>query len=100
MGHHWPYLLWKNRNKMVSLYGDDVDGGRKEDEICQQPFLIGESYSLLRLRLYRGCTWRMTRIYLRIVGAEPGDAMFGILVGNQTVYRVNILSLEPMTEKY
>jgi len=72
---------WKNRNKIVSLYGDDVDGDGKEDDDIANSLFIGESLQSIYGYDYIGVVQEDDTEYIENVGAEPGDAMFRDISG-------------------
>ena len=72
---------WKNRNKIVSLYGDDVDGDGKEDDDIANSLFIGESLDAIYGYDYIGVVQEDDTEYIANVGAEPGDPMFRDISG-------------------
>lgn len=72
---------WQNRNKIVSLYGDDIDGDGKEDDDISNSLFIGESLGTIYGYDYIGVVQEDDTEYIANVGAEPGDAMFRDISG-------------------
>lgn len=73
--------FWQNRNKIVSLYGDDVDGDGKEDDDIANSLFIGESLGSIYGYDYIGVVQEDDTEYIENVGAEPGDPMFRDISG-------------------
>ncbi|WP_339710621.1 TonB-dependent receptor [uncultured Kriegella sp.] len=72
---------WQNRNKIVSLYGDDIDGDGKEDDDISNSLFIGEPIETIYGYDYIGVVQEDDTEYIANVGAEPGDAMFRDISG-------------------
>ncbi len=72
---------WQNRNEIVSLYGDDIDGDGKEDDDISNSLFIGESLGTIYGYEYIGVVQEDDTEYIENVGAEPGDAMFRDISG-------------------
>jgi len=73
--------FWQNRNKIVSLYGDDNDGDGKEDDDIANSLFIGKSLGAIYGYEYVGVVQEDDTEYIENVGAEPGDPMFKDLSG-------------------
>jgi TonB-linked SusC/RagA family outer membrane protein len=74
--------FWMNRNKVASLYGDDLDGDGKEDDDIGNRLFIGKSLGAIYGYEYIGVVQEDDTDYITNVGAEPGDPMFKDLDGD------------------
>ncbi len=74
-------IFWQNRNKVVSLYGDDIDGDGKEDDDISNNLFIGKSLFPIYGYEYIGVVQEDDTEYLANVGGEPGDPMFKDISG-------------------
>lgn len=72
---------WKNRNEIVSLYGDDIDGDGVEDDDISNSLFIGESLGAIYGYEYIGVVQESDTQYIADTGASPGDAMYRDLDG-------------------
>lgn len=78
-------IFWQNRNKIVSLYGDDIDGDGKEDDDIANNLFIGKSLGAIYGYEYIGVVQEDDTDYIANVGAQPGDAMFKDISGPEGV---------------
>ena len=74
--------LWKNKNELVSLYGDDLDGDGREDDDISNNLFIGESLGAIYGYEFVGVAQETDTEYLTLNGGVPGDPMFNDLDGN------------------
>lgn len=78
-------IFWQNRNKVVSLYGDDIDGdGREEDDIANNLF-IGQSLGAIYGYEYIGVVQETDTEYIAANTAQGGDPMFRDLDGDGVI---------------
>ncbi|MDO6605198.1 SusC/RagA family TonB-linked outer membrane protein [Arenibacter palladensis] len=73
--------FWQNRNKVISLYGDDNDGDGKEDDDIANDLFIGKSLGAIYGYKYIGVVQEDDIEYIANVGAKPGDPMFKDISG-------------------
>ena len=78
-------IFWQNRNKIVSLYGDDVNGDGKEDDDISNNLFIGKSLDAIYGYEYIGVVQEDDTEYITNVGAMPGDPMFKDISGPEGV---------------
>ncbi|MEQ9290139.1 MAG: TonB-dependent receptor [Cyclobacteriaceae bacterium] len=74
--------FWRNRNKVVELYGDDVDGDGVEDDDIANSLFIGESLGAIYGYKYIGVVQEDDTEYTSANGAQGGDPMFEDLDGD------------------
>ena len=74
-------IFWQNRNKIISLYGDDVDGDGKEDDDLSNGLFIGESLDAIYGYEFIGIVQEDDTEYITNVGALPGDPKFKDISG-------------------
>lgn len=74
-------LFWQNRNKIQSLYGDDIDGDGIEDDDIANSLFIGKSLSAIYGFEFIGVVQEDDTEYIAKVGAQPGDPMFRDISG-------------------
>ncbi|WP_159019881.1 SusC/RagA family TonB-linked outer membrane protein [Algibacter sp. L3A6] len=79
----WTSTLtyWNNRNKIVTLYGDDIDGDGIEDDDISNSLFIGKSLGAQYGYEYIGVVQENDTQYIADNGAQPGDPMFRDLDG-------------------
>ncbi|UZR98967.1 SusC/RagA family TonB-linked outer membrane protein [Chondrinema litorale] len=75
-------VLWKNRNIVESLYGDDNDGDGVEDDDIANSLFIGKSLGAIYGYEYIGVVQEDDTDYIENTGAVPGDPMFRDLNGD------------------
>ncbi len=73
--------FWRNRNKVVSLFGDDNDNDGIEDDDIGNGLFIGESLGTIYGFEYIGVVQEEDTQYIADTGAVPGDPMFRDLDG-------------------
>lgn len=86
-GVNWTSGLsfWRNRNKVVRIYGDDIDGDGKEDDDLANNLFIGESLGAIFGYDFTGVVQEGDTEYLASNGGEPGDPMFRDLNGDGVI---------------
>ncbi|MDO5969604.1 TonB-dependent receptor [Flavivirga aquimarina] len=67
---------WRNRNEIVSLYGDDIDGDGVEDDDISNSLFIGKPLGAQYGYEYIGVVQESDTQYITDNGAQPGDPMF------------------------
>ncbi|MBI0398366.1 TonB-dependent receptor [Cyclobacterium marinum] len=78
-------MFWKNRNKLVELYGDDNDGDGVEDDDLSNGLFIGKPLNGIYGYVYNGVVQEADTEYIENTGAVPGDAKFKDLSGPEGV---------------
>jgi len=73
--------FWQNRNKVVSLYGDDLDEDGKEDDDISNNLFIGKPLGAIYGYDYIGVVQEDDIEYIENTGAAPGDAMYRDISG-------------------
>ncbi|MCG8311410.1 MAG: TonB-dependent receptor [Cytophagales bacterium] len=74
-------IFWRNRNKIESLYGDDLDGDGKEDDDIANSLFVGKPIDAIYGYEYIGVVQEDDAEYIANVGALPGDPMFRDISG-------------------
>ena len=74
-------IFTKNRNEVVSLFGDDNDGDGIEDDDISNSLFIGESLGAIFGFEFIGVVQESDTQYIADNGATPGDPMFRDLDG-------------------
>lgn len=71
---HWSTSLtfWKNMNKLVKLYGEDLDGDGREDDDISSSLFIGKSLSAIYGYKQTGIVQKEDEEYMKLTGAKPG----------------------------
>ncbi len=71
---YWNTTLtfWKNNNKLVHLYGDDLDGDGKEDDDIASSLFIGKSLGAIFGYDQDGIVQAEDTEYIGLTGAAPG----------------------------
>jgi hypothetical protein len=64
--------FWKNNNKVVHLYGDDIDGDGKEDDDLANNLFIGHSIGSIFGYEQDGIVQEDDVEYIALTGAAPG----------------------------
>lgn len=80
---NWTTTLtfWKNANKLVSLYGDDLDGDGREDDDLANGLFIGESINAIFGYEQIGIVQEDDTEYMELTGAAPGAPKYRDLDG-------------------
>ncbi|HOS71289.1 MAG TPA: SusC/RagA family TonB-linked outer membrane protein [Bacteroidales bacterium] len=66
------FTFWKNNNKLVHLYGDDLDGDGKEDDDIANSLFIGKSLGAIYGYEQDGIVQENDAEYIALTGAAPG----------------------------
>lgn len=79
----WSTTLtfWKNFNKLVSLYGDDLDGDGREDDDLANGLFIGKSLGAIYGYEQIGIVQEDDTEYIELTGAAPGAPKYRDLDG-------------------
>ncbi|MDR1624695.1 MAG: TonB-dependent receptor [Tannerellaceae bacterium] len=78
-------IFWLNRNKLVHLYGEDLDGDDKEDDDLGNNLFIGHSiYSIYSYKV-AGIVQKDDAEYIQANGAIPGNPKYVDMDGNGTI---------------
>jgi len=81
----WKWMttvnFWKNRNKLVKLYGEDSDGDGKEDDDISNSLFIGKSLGAIYGYKQDGIVQEDDTEYMSLTGADPGDPKYKDLDG-------------------
>jgi TonB-linked SusC/RagA family outer membrane protein len=73
--------FWLNRNKLVHLYGDDLDGDGKEDDDIANSRFIGKSLGAIYGFKQIGIVQENDTEYMAATGASPGQPKYADLDG-------------------
>src|SRR5690606_24395614 len=73
--------FWKNKNKLVSLYGEDLDGDGVEDDDIANGLFIGESINAIYGYEQIGIVQEGDTEYIELTGAAPGAPKYRDLDG-------------------
>jgi outer membrane receptor protein involved in Fe transport len=66
------FTFWKNNNKLVHLYGDDLNGDGKEDDDIANSLFIGKSLGAIFGYDQDGIVQTEDTEYIGLTGAAPG----------------------------
>jgi TonB-linked SusC/RagA family outer membrane protein len=66
------FTFWLNRNKLIHLYGDDIDGDGKEDDDIGNSRFIGKSLGAIYGWVQDGIVQEDDAAYIQMTGAAPG----------------------------
>ncbi|WP_150451271.1 SusC/RagA family TonB-linked outer membrane protein [Arenibacter lacus] len=75
------FTYWKNKNKIVSLYGIDSDGDGVEDDDLGNRWFIGKSLGAIYDYKFDGIVQTEDIEYQETFGARPGDVKFKDISG-------------------
>jgi hypothetical protein len=73
--------FWKNKNKLVKLYGEDLDGDGKEDDDIANSLFIGKSLGAIYGYKQIGIVQEDDVEYMKLTGATPGTPKYADLDG-------------------
>ncbi|WP_195280571.1 TonB-dependent receptor [Parabacteroides johnsonii] len=75
---HWStsFTFWKNLNKLVHLYGEDLDGDGREDDDVASSLFIGKSLGAIYGYKQIGIVQENDVEYMELTGAKPGAPMY------------------------
>ncbi len=90
------FSFWKNNNKLVHLYGDDLDGDGKEDDDVANSLFIGKSLGAIFGYDQDGIVQTEDTEYIGLTGAAPGapkykdhDGVAGITAADRIILGYN-----------
>lgn len=66
------FTFWKNMNKLIKLYGEDLDGDGREDDDISSSLFIGKSLSAVYGYKQIGIVQEEDQEYMKLTGAKPG----------------------------
>lgn len=79
-GGNWDwqssFYFWKNFNKLVHLYGEDLDLDGKEDDDITNNLFIGHSLGAVYGYEQDGIVQEGDADYITLTGSSPGDAKY------------------------
>lgn len=75
---HWStsFTFWKNWNKLVHLYGEDLNGDGREDDDVASSLFIGKSLGAIYGYKQIGIVQESDIEYMEQTGAKPGAPMY------------------------
>lgn len=79
------FIFALNRNKLIKLYGDDMDGDGKEDDDIGNSLFIGKSLSSIYGYEAIGIVQESDAEYMEKNSAKPGDVKFRDLDGDGVI---------------
>jgi TonB-dependent starch-binding outer membrane protein SusC len=78
--NNWKWMtsltFWKNKNKLVKLYGVDSDGDGKEDDDLSNSLFIGKSLGAIYGYKQEGIVQEENTEYMALTGASAGDPKY------------------------
>ncbi|MDR1454308.1 MAG: TonB-dependent receptor [Tannerella sp.] len=79
------FTFWLNRNKLIHLYGEDIDGdGLEDDDIASSRF-IGKSLGAIYGWVQDGIVQEDDAAYIQMTGAKPGAPKYKDLDGDGAI---------------
>lgn len=85
VNHDWNWsstvVFWLNRNRVDSIYGDDLNGDGREDDDLGNNLFIGESLGSIYGYKQIGIVQEEDLEYMELTGAQPGYPMYADLDG-------------------
>lgn len=84
---HWDtnLVFWLNRNKLLHLYGEDLDGDGREDDDLGNNLFIGHSIHSIYGYKQDGIVQTDDVEYIQANGATPGNPKYLDISGNGTI---------------
>ncbi|MDR1417212.1 MAG: TonB-dependent receptor [Prevotellaceae bacterium] len=79
------FTFWLNRNKLIHLYGDDIDGDGKEDDDISNSRFIGKSLGAIYGWVQDGIVQEDDADYIAMTGATPGHPKYKNLNGDDVI---------------
>lgn len=79
------YTFWLNRNKLIHLYGEDMDNDGKEDDDFGNSLFIGHSIKSIYGYKQDGIVQKGDVEYLKANGVQPGSPKYVDIDGNGTI---------------
>jgi TonB-linked SusC/RagA family outer membrane protein len=77
--------FWRNRNKIITIYGLDKDGDGKEDDDIANSYFIGKSLGAIYDYTYDGIIQESDVDYINTYGGVPGDIKLKDLNNNKKI---------------
>lgn len=77
--------FWLNRNELVHLYGEDLDGDGREDDDLGNNLFIGHSIHSIYGYKVAGIVQKDDTEYIQANGATPGNPKYVDVDGNGTI---------------
>lgn len=84
-GWNTDLTFWLNRNKLVHLYGEDMNGDGKEDDDLGNSLFIGHSVNSIYGYKQDGIVQQDDTEYIKANGARPGTPKYVDLDKNGTI---------------
>lgn len=77
-GLNWEtsVIAWKNSNKLVHIYGEDLDNDGKEDDDITNNLFIGHSLGAIYGYVQDGIVQEDDTAYIALTGSSPGDPKY------------------------
>lgn len=79
------FTFWWSRNKLVHLYGEDLDGDGKEDDDVASSRFIGHGLGAIYGYVHDGIVQADDYDYIGIYGTEPGYPKYVDLTGDDRI---------------
>ena len=79
------FTFWLNRNELVHLYGEDLDGDGREDDDLGNGLFIGHSIHSIYCYKQDGIVQMDDTEYMQANGATPGTPKYVDISGNGTI---------------
>ncbi|MDR0698674.1 MAG: TonB-dependent receptor [Tannerella sp.] len=79
------FTFWLSRNKLIHLYGDDIDGDGKEDDDIGNSRFIGKSLGAIYGFVQDGIVQEDDAAYIQANGSLPGVPKYKDLDGNGSI---------------
>jgi TonB-linked SusC/RagA family outer membrane protein len=76
------FVFWLNRNKLIHLYGDDIDGDGKEDDDIGNSRFIGKSLGAIYGYVQDGIVQESDLDYIKANGVQAGVPKYKDLNGD------------------
>lgn len=77
--------FWKNWNKLVNLYGEDLDGDGKEDDDIASSLFVGKSLGAIYGYVQDGIVQTGDTEYIALTGAQPGAPKYKSIDGEDGI---------------
>lgn len=75
------FTFWKNKNKLVKLYGQDLDGDGKEDDDLANSLFIGKPLGAIYGYKQIGIVQEDDAEYIKLTGSKPGSPKYADIDG-------------------
>ena len=76
---HSALTFWLNRNKLVHLYGEDLDGDGREDDDISNNLFIGKGLGVIYGYVQTGIVQASDNDYIGVYGGVPGHPKYADL---------------------